>query len=51
MMTQGTTRRIAGSMFPAFTGAALTLLLLGAIHLWAVRGNAILLDLTFIGCF
>ncbi len=49
-MRHGTKPRIAGSMIPAFTGAALTLLLLGAIHLWAVRGNAILLDLTFMGC-
>ncbi len=34
-----------------FIAAALTLLLLGAVQLWAVRGNAILLDLTFTGCF
>lgn len=34
-----------------FIAASLTLLLLGAVHLWAVRGNAILLDLTFTGCF
>lgn len=33
----------------AVTGVAI--LLLGAVRLWALRGNAILLDLTFTGCF
>ena len=50
-MTPSMKRRIAGPIVPALTFGALTLLLLGASHLWAVRGNAILLDLTFTGCF
>lgn len=36
---------------PFSIGAALLLLLASVAYLWAVRGNAILLDLTFTGCF
>lgn len=31
--------------------AGVVILVLGAVRLWALRGNAILLDLTFTGCF
>lgn len=32
------------------TMAALAILLLGASYLWAVRGTAILLDFSWVGC-
>lgn len=39
----------AGLRYAVLAGAAAALLL--AVYLWAVRGTAILLDFTWIGCF
>jgi hypothetical protein len=37
---------------PKFWGvAAAALLIGGGVYLWAVRGKAMLLDLSWIGCF
>ena len=41
----------ASALALVLAAAGVAILMLGAIRLWALRGNAILLDLTFTGCF
>ena len=41
----------ASALALVLAAAGVAILMLGAIRLWAIRGNAILLDLTFTGCF